>query len=483
VAGAWEILNELDAGGQMMEITGRASVRHPYSHLLPTPHEGEGLYERDLWNVGDSEERTLTLTRASGPRGPMEFQLSWAGNDHGTFSAQPTVTLPLNEPVAIPITIAPKEHGALTAHLTLHNREVPGYAYRTLVTIIAPENLTASNDFSVESKAEVPRPGIQSFFYRVPPGLTALKLEASWGDRAVSMSVSRPDTRSQRGEMVTPSGGRSAVQVVTDPTPGVWEVRLSDIADTRTFDWEQAKKDEPVPPTEATLKVTAFSTQVELVTGAEPEGRSAAGTHEVWITNRMAEFHGGAANTPVASAHKEEIEISENSQRVFEVEVLPGSTALLARAFDVSDPEADLDVYIFDCSDEEDECQAARVDGDPVGEEYALVLNPDAGLWKIVVDAPRLPAGAATFQYMDAVFNPTYGVVSTTDTPQERARGARWMAKAHTWLAPAVHAEGRAPMAALQIRVGTGGGASFLVSLTELELGGSSQEVEEEIYR
>ena len=33
--------------------------------------------------------------------------------------------------------------------------------------------------------------------------------------------------------------------VIDQPTPGMWEVRLSDAADTRTFDWKQARKVEP----------------------------------------------------------------------------------------------------------------------------------------------------------------------------------------------------------------------------------------------
>jgi hypothetical protein len=469
VAGAWEILNELDAGGQMVEISGRASVRHPYSHLLPTPHQGDGLYERDGWNVGDRGERTLTLTRTTGPREPMTFDVSWAGNDAGTFSAPATVTLPLNQPVAVPITIAPEAPGAHTAHFTLDHSSVPGYAYRTLVTIVVPETLTASGDFSVTTKAEVPRPGIQSFFYRVPPGVSALKFEAGWEDRAVSMSVSRPDTRSQSGERVT-AGGRSAVQVVFDPTPGVWEVRLTDIEDTRTFDWEQAKKDEPVPPTKATLTVTALATEVRVARGFSEHGAGEENpVEEVWITNRMGTFKGGAVSTPVATARRERLTIRDKEQLLFEVEVLPGSTALLARAFGATDAAADLDVYLFDCTSDEGECRAARVDGDPEGDETALVLNPSAGLWKVVVYGSSVPSGSTEVEVLDAVFNPVYGMVSTTDLPQERASGARWMAKAHTWFAPAVHGEGRRPWAALLVEGVSGGGGTHVVALEPLE--------------
>ncbi|MGW8265609.1 MAG: hypothetical protein ACWGSQ_04525, partial [Longimicrobiales bacterium] len=470
VGGAWDILKELAAGGRMVEITGQASVRHPYSHLLPTPHQGEGLYERDGWTVGDRGERTLTLTRTTGPREAMTFDVSWAGNQDGTFSAPATVTLPLNQPVPVPITIAPEAPGAHTAHFTLDHPSVPGYAYRTLVTIVVPEAITASGDFSVTTEAEVPRPGIQSFFYRVPPGVSALKFEAGWEDRAVTMSVSRPDTRSQSGERVTPAGGRSAVQVVTDPMPGVWEVRLTDIDDTRTFDWEQAKKEEPVPPTKATLTVTALAVDIGAAReGGETDVGSGPSAREVWITNRMGTFEGGAVSTPVATARRDRLTIADKEQLLFQVEVLPGSTILLARAFDAADPGADLDVYLFDCTNDEGECRAARVDGDPEGDETALVLNPSEGTWKIVVDGASVPSGRTEVEYLDAVFNPVYGMVSTTDLPQERASGARWMAKAHTWIAPAVHEEGRRPWAALRVEGQTGSGAAFFVGLEALE--------------
>jgi hypothetical protein len=467
VAGAWEILKALDTTREQVSISGRAPVRHSYSHLLPTPNEGVGLFERDGWNVGDREERTITLTRTGGRSAPMTFALSWTGNDAGTFSAPLTVTLPLNTPVTVPITITPRAPGAHTAHLTLDHPDVPGYAYRTLATVVVAEPLTAANKFTIEKKTEVPRPGMRSFFYSVPEGLTALKIDLSWSEREVSLTVVRPDTRQQRGVRVTPQGTRRVTQLVADPMPGVWEVRLSDVADTRTFDWEQAKKPEPVPPTPATLTLSGLATQVtvldeddELVEGGS---RSGSATSEVWLTNRMASFTGGAVSTPMGSARRERHEIAENEQHLFEVEVLPGSMALLVRASSPSDPTADIDVYVFDCTGEE--CRGARADADPVGDESVIVEDPAAGKWKIVVDAPTVPAGSTTYEYLDVVFNPAYGTVNTTDLPQERSEGARWTAKVHSWIAAAAHAEGRVPYAALRVQGQPEQGGPYMVSL------------------
>lgn len=468
VGGAWEILNELAGGGLTVDIESRASVKTPYSHMLPTPHQGVGLYERSGWEVGDREDRIVTLTRTSGPSSAMTFDVTWAGNGHGTFSAPLTVTLPLNAAVELPVTVAPKEPGVHTAHLTLEHESVTGYAFRTLATVVAAEKLTAKNGFTVTKETEVPRPGMQSFFFEVPEGVTGLKVDVTWKDRAVTLAVVRPDTRYHRAGTIE-DDDTGITQIVTDPTPGTWEIRLSDIADTQTFDWEQAKKHEPVPPTPATLTVSALAAEVAVVSEGPTvadngdNGAYATGTHQVWITNRMAAFTGAAVSTPVGSARRESRPIGPREQHVYEVEVLPGSPALMVRT--VSPPGTDLDVYVFDCT--EDECSAARVDGDPEGDESVVVDEPAAGTWKVVVDAADVPETGTDYEYLDVVFNAAYGMVSTVDVPQERARNARWTAAAHSWIAPAAHGEGRAPYLAVRVE-GREGNVPYWISVGEV---------------
>ena len=479
VAGAWEILKALDKAGDPVTLTSRAPVRHAYSRLLPTPHEGVGLYERDGWTSGDHGERILTFTRTSGPKEPMTFALSWTGNDDSTFSAPPSVTLPLNAPVPITVTIEPRAPGAHTALLTLDHASIPGHAYRMLTTVVAAEPLTASNNFTIETKTEVPRPGMRSFFYRVPEGSTALRIDLDTPKRIVALTVVRPDTRTAPGTRLVAarsgrggggsqgSGGEKATFVVAEPMPGVWEVRLTDIEDTRTFDWQQAEKSEPVPPTTATLTVSALAAEVTVADGevylSQPGAVSGGATKDLSITNRMAAFTGSVASVPVGSARRERHTIREKEQQVFEVEVLPGSTAFVARAFRLSDPGADIDVSVFDGTGEK--VQAGGMDGDPVGEESVIVQNPAAGKWKIVVDALTVPSGSTAFEYLDVVFNPSYGMVSIADLPQERSVGARWTVKAHTWISVAAHAPGREPYPAVLVQGQVKDAGSFLVSL------------------
>jgi hypothetical protein len=293
---------------------------------------------------------------------------------------------------------------------------------------------------------------MQSFFFQVPEGVSALKVDVGWTDRQVSLTVVRPDTRDTRGDAVL-NQTRGATRIIWNPMPGMWEVRLTDVSDTQTFDWRQAKKPEPVPPTPATLTVSALAVETERVVGVAPD--AAAGPRpvenfEIALSNQMAEFTGGVVSTPVASARLQTLDMAEKEQKVFEVEVLPGSPALMVRAFGASDPRADVDVYVFDCTGKE--CRGSKVDADPVGDEWVTVTNPAAGKWKIVVDVNTAPSGRTTFQYLDAVLNPTYGMLTVTDVPQERARDAHWTARAHLWVAPAAHAEGRVPVPALAVQ-------------------------------
>ena len=458
VAGAWEILQALDAGGLRVDIRSRAAVRHPYSHLLPTPHEGVGIYERGGWAPGDRKRRTLTLTRTSGPDRDMTFDLTWEGNEGGTFASPRTVTLPLNRPVELAVTVAPEDYGVHTAHLTLHHDEVVGYAYRTLATVVVPRPLNASNEYRQEVELEVPRPGITSRFIDVPEGTRTLIVDLGWEEREAALAVSAPDTRQVRGQVIARNDGTT--HVIHDPMPGVWEIRMTDVADTRTFDWEQARKDEPVPPTPATLTVSAHAVE------ATPMADS-TGVGEVRLTNRMASFTGGVVYSAAGSARRERMELAEGEQRLFEIEVLPGTQAILVELGEVADDGTDLDLNLFDCTDEEEGCRAARVDSDPVGQERILHTDPAPGRWTVVVDAFRVPSGTTAVDYLDVTLNPAYGAVNTTDLPQERAHGDRWLARLGTWLEHGTREDGRDPFVPVVVG-GTVHGTTIPISVLEV---------------
>ncbi|MEO7963665.1 MAG: S8 family serine peptidase, partial [Gemmatimonadaceae bacterium] len=278
VAGAWELLKALDTSKTRVTIASRAPVKHAYSALLDTPNEGVSLFEREGWSAGDRGSRTITFTRTTGPTEPMAFALSFTG-DSGTFSAPTTITLPLGQAVPVTLDVAPKKTGVHSALLTLDNPKVPGHAYRLLTTVVAAEPLNAGNHFTVVTKTEVPRPEMRSFFYRVPEGANALQVVLDAPKRAVQLAMIAPDTRSATVTQVVSSRGRGEgggggpeanrppeTFVTRNPMPGVWEVRLTDIADTKDFDWRASAKGGPVPPTAATITVSAVSVGVDAPT-------------------------------------------------------------------------------------------------------------------------------------------------------------------------------------------------------------------------
>jgi hypothetical protein len=105
VAAAWNLLQAWPRGQSPIAISTRAPVKTVLSHLLATPDEGTGIFERETWTPGTRGERTLTFTRTSGPVEPMTFALTWQGND-GTFAGPSSVTLPLNRQASISVSIA-----------------------------------------------------------------------------------------------------------------------------------------------------------------------------------------------------------------------------------------------------------------------------------------------------------------------------------------------------------------------------------------
>jgi hypothetical protein len=479
VAGAWEMLKALNSAPDPVTIVAQAPVRHNFSHTLPTPHAGVGLYERGGWAPGQSGERTVTFTRTTGPKEPLMFALNWTGNVDHVFSTPASVTLPLNKPTEVRIGIAPKTAGAHTAMLTLNHPNLPGHSYRMLATIVAGEPLNAANKYTNQLKTEVPRPEMRSFFYDVPAGTNALRVDIDSPTREVSVAVVRPDSRTANAVRVVPgaTGGRGggggggggaasarrATYVVNTPMPGVWEVRLSDLADVSTFDAMQAEKDEPVPPTAATLTVSAIGADVSVAQGGAGVGN--ATTRAVAITNRMATFSGNIAGVTVGAARRERPTIKHGQQLAYEIEVPAGSTSLLVRASEIADAAADLDVYVMDCTGRR--CNNPQTDSDPLGDEVVTVQNPSAGKWKIVVDGASVPSGSTTFAYLDVVFSPAFGSVLTADLAKERKTGDQWTAQAHTWLAGALPA-GRQPFTAVLLQGSLSGAVTFGLNMFEL---------------
>jgi hypothetical protein len=325
---------------------------------------------------------------------------------------------------------------------------MPGGVHRAMVAVVAGEPLLADSGYTHETEVEVPRPGMHSVFYEVPEGAQLLRIDLNAPDRAVGIAVAEPDTRGVQGIGGPGSTGRTT-HFVERPRAGVWEIRLSDTRDLQEWDWEQARDEEPVPPTPATLTVSAIGVGVAggaLASDNDGSARSGA----VTATNRLAEFTGGIASLPLGAARKEQRRIGPREQHVLEIEVPEGSTGLMVQVGGFAESEADLDVYLHDCSG--NHCSRAGTGANLRGEEFIHVDTPDAGTWKVVVDAFHVPEGGIGYDYLDVVFNPTFGSVAAADVPVERERDASWEVRTHQWETGDLP-EGREPYAAFRLDV------------------------------
>jgi hypothetical protein len=250
--------------------------------------------------------------------------------------------------------------------------------------------------------------------------------------------------------------------------PGVWEIRLSDLEDVRAFDAMQAEKEDAVPPTKATLTVSALAVEpvAPQATADLALKNSGSATENLVLTNHMASFEGSVSGMPVGAARRERASIRDGQQLQYEIDVPAGSTSLLVRATDVADASADLDLYLIDCTGKE--CRNPQTDSDPLGDEVVTAQNPAAGKWKVVVDGASVPSGSTTFAYLDVVFSPAFGAVSTSDVPTERKAGTpSWTTQTHTWLAGPLPA-GREPFLAVLLQGQLSGNVPFGLGLLEL---------------
>ena len=96
-----------------------------------------------------------------------------------------------------------------------------------------------------------------------------------------------------------------------------------------------------------------------------------------------------------------------SAQQQFPVTVTAGSTSLRATIGSPSDPAADLDLFVFNCTT--GTCVLAGQSADGDSEESVTIANPAAGNWIVLVDGFDVPAGTTTYNYVDVFANAAFG--------------------------------------------------------------------------
>ena len=462
---AWDILRTNVA---TVDISSSVAVNTLLSPFLATPGVGVGIHDREGVNVGTSYTRTYTFRRTSGGGGTKNYALSWVGND-GTFSSPTSLALPLNANVSLNVSINPTTAGAHAAILNLNDPATAGIEYQTMNLVIAPLEFTAAGNYDELISGTIERAQAKHYFFRVPAGTPALKVDFSgpsntagtgaarflrwhpWGLGIDSNAVSN----CYSGAPGACTTGTATSRATTNPQTGVWEVSVD------------ARRNSDA--TAASFTLTGAILGASVAPNPDVIGSATIGTpvaRSYTLTNLFGEFTGRATGSsvastqtgPLGSAFRDRPTIGHLDQQFRAVTIPTGATSLRATIGSPSDPAADLDLFVYNCTTATSTgtsitgCILAGQNADGDSEESVTLSNPAAGRWVVFVDGFAVPAGTTEYNYIDVFLTTTpQGTITITDADAVRPAGSSWTVPGSV-TANAVPAAGRVLYGTVQVR-------------------------------
>ena len=167
--------------------------------------------------------------------------------------------------------------------------------------------------------------------------------------------------------------------------------------------------------------------------------------------NNFASFTGQAVGSPLGSARRGVFTIANGETQDYLTTIPAGSTSFRATIGGPSDAAADLDLFVYLCSDPSCTTRTLRgqsADGD--AEESVTIANPDAGTWQVEIDGFAVPSGTTTYNYVDIFANAGLGSVTVTDANAPHPSGSSWTA-AGSVTAGAIPDTGRVLLGAVNV--------------------------------
>jgi hypothetical protein len=423
VGAAWDLLK---TNIKLVDISSSVPVNTVLSGFLATPGIGQGIYDREGVTLGQSYTRTYTFKRTTGGSKAITYNLSWVGND-GTFSSASSISLPLNKNVTLDVTVNPAAVGIHSAILNLDNPGTAGIDYQTLNTVVVASQFNAGNNYTVTHTGTVGRNQALHFFFSVPAGTPAFKVDFSGPSATPGTGQARflrfhpygvgIDSNASTSCYLPSAGscatGSPSSRTTTNPQAGVWEV---------TVEARRTSDADPVPfALTASILGATVSPNPDVISSATigvPIARNYT------ATNLFGPFIGRMQGTTLGSAFRDTPTIANLQQQTYPIAVAAGSTSLRATIGGTSDPAADLDLFVFNCTTGPCNLAAQSADGD--SEESVTIVNPAAGDWLVLIDGFAVPAGTTTYNYVDVFVNTAFGSVTVTDANALRSPGALW---------------------------------------------------------
>jgi hypothetical protein len=450
VGAAWDLLK---TNIKPVDISSSVPVHTIISQFLATPNVGQGIYDRQGVTLGQSYTRQYTFVRTSGGSKAVTYNLSWVGND-GTFSSAGSISLPLNKAQTLTVNVNPSAVGVHSAILNLDDPNTAGIDYQTMNAIVVPELFEATSNYSIVKSDTIGRNQVKRYFFQVPAGAPALKVDLDDHSAAGAGQVRflrfhpygiwsgvEPSNNSLACYSPPVPGGANCdplSRTVGNPLSGVWEVTVEA---RRTSDVENA-------PFTLTISILGASVEPnpDLISSATI-GSPIIRTYTA--TSLFGDFTGRMTGTTLGSARRGVFTIANLEQQWYSIDVTKGSTSLRATIGGTSDLAADLDLFVYNCTSGSCVRVAQSADGD--SEESVTITNPAAGEWRVLIDGYAVPDGTTTYNYVDVFVNTAFGSIAMTDMDALHAGGSSWTADA-TITANAAPAAGRVLLGNIQVR-------------------------------
>ncbi|MEO6122166.1 MAG: S8 family serine peptidase [Ilumatobacteraceae bacterium] len=449
VGAAWNLLK---TNIKTVDIASSVAVNTVLSGFLATPGVGEGIFDREGVTAGSAYTRAYTFTRLSGGGGVKTYNVSWTGND-GTFTSAASVSLANGAATPFIVTVKPAKVGAHSAILNLDDPTTAGIDYQTMNVVIAAEQFTPANNYTVTNAGTIGRNQTESFFYAVPANTPAFKVDLTGGGTTSGAGQIRflrfhpygvgIDSNASTSCYTPPVVGscNPNSRTTSNPQAGVWEVTV------------EARRTSDAVSAAFTLTASILGATVSPnpdVIASATVGVPVARLYT--LTNLFGAFTGSAVGTTLGSAYQATPTITNLAQQQYPVLVTAGSTSLRATIGGTSDPAADLDLFVYNCTT--GTCVLAGQSADGDSDESVTIANPAAGEWLVLVDGYAVPTGTTTYNYVDAFTNPAFGSVSVTDANALRPAGSSWTVPGSV-IANGAPAAGRVLLGNVQVRTDT----------------------------
>ncbi|MFI1359916.1 S8 family serine peptidase [Streptomyces sp. NPDC020898] len=416
IQAAWK---EIQEGANAHEYTVKAPVDTALDQALKTPGFGTGIYDREGGlEAGQKKTYKVTLTRTSGPDGPVPHTLRLKNNKSRTFSllGSQTVALPLNRPVTVKVQATPTSKGIKSARLEIDDRTTVGVDKQVLMTVM----VSTPAEYTYSASGSVQRNSTETYFVTVPEGANSLEIRLGGlkdGSRTVASAIQPYGLPVRDDDPDSPD-----VAAYPDPQAGVWEIAVQSSYASKLLD------------NPYNLDVTVYRTSFDPEPATVPEAKAGTPAAVSWTAeNEYAPVNGTIKGGPLGSSRTTRPTIATGDTQTTTVEVPEGTTSLDVAIGNPSDKATDLDLRVYDADGD-----LVGMDADSDAEESVSVSRPPAGTYTIEVVGFDIASGSTAYDYRDLFFSTALGSLTPDDAgPVLVGTGASATVSAHVTAATA----------------------------------------------